>query len=136
MGWSIFVNWPGADETQQGRHPGFFNDDHAWAEWVRAVLNDPPARAVIEALELSPLLVGAAVDPVWPEEVMEAATNLRILITARDPSVEPLVALYAAGCPQPDAPHDAFVQDLADVEAIARYAKECGADEMTLEYMR
>jgi len=138
MGWSIFVNWRGADEAQQGQHPGFFNDDHAWAEWVCAVSTNPRARKVVEALELTPLLVGsdASADAVWPEDVVEAATNLRILVQARDQSVADLVRLYAPACPDPDAPHDSFVQDLEDVAAIARYAKECGAHEMTLEYTR
>jgi hypothetical protein len=34
MGASIFVDWPGATEEEQGGHPGFQNDDDPYTSWI------------------------------------------------------------------------------------------------------
>lgn len=138
MGWSIFVNWPGAEERQQGQHPGFCNDDGLWAELITAVCADTAALATFDQLGLKPLLAGASeeVGYVDPDDLIDAAVTLRVLLSAHDPSIEPVVRLYEPGCPEPEKSRDYLVQDLDDVEAIARYVIRCGAREMTLEYTR
>src|SRR5688572_17562819 len=101
MGASILVHWPDATEEDEQGHPGFFNDDHPWASWVVAVLEDLPAARSLERLGLSPLLSHTTdgvdsdeIDWTTPDELERAANALRELVERKYPDVQPLVDLY------------------------------------------
>jgi len=56
MGASILVHWPDATEEDEGDHPGFSNDDHAWASWLVAALQSASAMQLLQQLGVAALL--------------------------------------------------------------------------------
>lgn len=141
MGASILVHWPDATEDEEQGHPGFFNDDHAWASWIVAVIESTPAIRLLAHLGVSALLSNTAhgVDPddvEWttPDELERAANVLRDRVVRTDPEVQPLVDLYNANAPGVEQPSVEFARDLGDVAQIAGYARGLGASKITLGY--
>lgn len=94
MGASILVHWPEATEEDEEGHPGFSNDDHAWASWLVAVIENPSAAQLVKRLGVDALLShtteGADADAIqWttPDELERAALALRELVVRADPEV-------------------------------------------------
>jgi hypothetical protein len=73
------------------------------------------------------------VEWVAPGDLINAAEHLRDLVLAQDPRVNRIVETYALPDNGGYPVHEEFAQDLADVRLIARFAKEMGVSEMTLE---
>jgi hypothetical protein len=147
MGVSVAVEWPGSTEEQRGGHPGFWNDDHLWANWMLNVLDRPAAAQCLQDLGCGVLLLHtttgmAAADIGWarPEAFEKAATRLANLVSSKDGRVKTLMDVYriewdqAFGEEGGQTPEVAFSRDLDDVAAIARYARSHGAGKMTLGY--
>ena len=141
MSASVLVHWPNATEEEQQGHPGFFNDAHAWASWIVAVLGDESARRRLARLGLDALLSyttqGADAEAVaWttPDALESAARGLRRFVERGDPVVAALVELYEANAPGVDEAAVELARDLGDVGEIADYARRCGASKVTLGY--
>jgi len=137
MGASIYVYWPGSTEDEQGSHPGFQNDDKAYADWITAILGDKKLVSLLRDSGFAPLLSVHALDTPdseveWttPADLRTAANKLRDALVAASPSAERLVAIYQG--PGIEPPNMELAQDLADVAALADYATQCGTDRMTL----
>ncbi len=93
--------WPGNTAEQRELQPGFANDCAAWGEFMAGRYERPGVVALHEALGVGALLscttdgmADADVDWVAPGELAAAAGRLRELVVARDPRVEPIVAVY------------------------------------------
>jgi hypothetical protein len=141
MGASILVHWPDATEEDEGDHPGFSNDDHAWASWLVAALQSASAMQLLQQLGVAALLShtteGADADEIeWttPDELERAANALRERVERNDPEVQPLLELYEADAPGQEEPSAEFARDLGDVAQIAGYARGLGASKVTLGY--
>ena len=141
MSVSVLVHWPEASEDEEQGHPGFLNDDHAWASWIAAVLENGTATRLLERLGFEALLShttsGTAPDDVnWttPDALEQAANHLRRLVQSGEPTVEALIEIYEAEAPGEDRASIEFARDLGDVVQIAAYARDLGASRMTLGY--
>ncbi len=143
MGASVSGYWPGITDEQSESLPGFYNDCKAWGDWMAERYSHPEVLAVLKQLGLTALLSHVTdgmdedeVDWVTPVELMTAAEQLRELVLARDPRVQCVVDSYALWGGFENPVHEEFAQDLADVRLIARFSKEMGIPEMTLEVNR
>jgi len=141
MSVSIFVHWPGATEDDEQGHPGFFNDDNAWAAWLATMSEDPEAMALLHRLGLVALLShvtdGMDADQIhWttPNDLERAALSLRRLVEQNDTRVQTLLLLYAREASGVETPEVEFARDLGDVAQIAQYARNAGAPKVTLGY--
>ncbi|HEY3040072.1 MAG TPA: hypothetical protein VGJ66_15135 [Pyrinomonadaceae bacterium] len=141
MGASILVHWPGATEEEEEGHPGFFNDDKAWAGWLANVMDDDEAIAVLKRLGLTDLLSHTTdgLDPdeirwTTPDALELAAQVLKCLVEESSPEVQPLLRVYATDANGIDSLPQEFARDLGDVAEIARYARAAGAATVTLGY--
>lgn len=72
------------------------------------------------------------VDWVTPDELIAAALKLRDLVKAGDSRIEVVIESYSAEANETDPISEELMRDLADVKAIAEWAKIQGADKMTL----
>lgn len=141
MGASILVHWPGATEEDEESHPGFFNDDHAWASWVADVIGDRAATRLLDQLGVAALIShttdGMGSDEIrWttPDELETAANRLRELVDQAAPEVLALIKLYETAAVGEEPPTVEFARDLGDVAQIAEYARDRGATQVTLGY--
>ncbi len=141
MSASILIHWPGATEDESEGHPGFYNDDQAWASWIVAVIERASAVELLERLGVGSLLShtsdGEDSDEIeWttPDELERAAKQLLGLVERSDPAVQPLVELYQLEALGEEAPNLEFARDLRDVMQIADYARGLGAQTVTLGY--
>jgi hypothetical protein len=141
MGASILVHWPGATEEEEGGHPGFYNDDKAWASWMAAVSSNAGALRLLEKLGVACLIYcttdGVDEDEIeWttPDDLQQAANKLRRLVQDEDERVAPLISIYEGSYDGVENGAEEFAQDLADVASIADYARDQGAEEMVLGY--
>lgn len=141
MGATILVHWPEATEDEEQGHPGFFNDDHAWASWLVAAIESTAAPKLLARLGVGALLSHTAdgldaddVEWTTPDELERAANALREQVERIDPEVQPLVELYTADAPGVEPPSVEFARDLGDVAQIAGYARDLGATKVTLGY--
>lgn len=141
MGASILVHWSGATEDEEGGHPGFFNDDHPWASWIVAVLEDTSIVRLLHRLGVGALLSVTSngvepgdIDWTTPDELERAANKLRELVQDDEPLVEVLVDLYEEEAAGEESPSVELARDLSDVAQIAGYARGLGAQKITLGY--
>lgn len=140
MGASVIGYWPGITDKQLGDQPGFYNDCKAWGDWMATRYEHPDVIALHESLHLDPLLshttegmAESEVNWVSPEQLAAAADRLRDLVLARDSRVKRFLDVYSLHANEVDSVDQELAQDLADVAAIAEFAKACGVPKMTLE---
>jgi hypothetical protein len=139
MGASIFAYWPGITDEQIESQPGFANDDHDWATWMAEGLTEPDVVAVLERMGTLPLATmtteGVSDEEVYwvtPAELRKAADRLCRLIDEEDAEAAALVERYElTAYPSTDTAGQ-FQQDLRDIESLAAWAGEQGAEKLTL----
>lgn len=138
MGASIYVHWPGCSPEQEVNHPGFAQDDHPYATWIGAVLEDARAQWALVKLGAESLLcVGVAgqsdrkMQYTSPALLRTAAMRLRSALAAGDPVASGLIQLYRHG-PGEQLPAEELAFDLADIEAIADHAASQGTGRVKL----
>ena len=140
MGASVNAYWPGITEEQIESQPGFYNDDKAWGDFMAEREDVPEVLEAIVKLNASAILTYTTegvededVDWVTPNELREAARNLREAIQAERPETKIILNIYERSANGVDAIADELIQDLNDIEAIANWAEAEGAELMTLE---
>ena len=140
MGASVVAYWPGITEAQAEAQPGFSNDDRAWGNWMAEREDDPAVTKAIRRLGAEAILTvktdGWEDDDVtWvsPQELREAAARLREAVLTDSQEFRVIVASYERNANRIDPVPDEFIRDLADIEALALWAKAQGANRMTLE---
>jgi hypothetical protein len=127
-------------DEQLADQPGFYNDCKAWGDWMATRYEHPDVIALHSELHLDPLLSHTTegmseseVSWVSPAQLAAAANHLRDRVLAKDPRVQQFLDVYSLHSNKVDPVDQEFAQDLADVAAIAEFAKKCGAPKMTLE---
>jgi hypothetical protein len=140
MGASVLAYWPGITAQQLESQPGFFNDDKAWGNWMAEREEDPAVSAAIRKLKAEALLTiktdGWEDDEVsWvsPQQLRDAARRLREAIQSGAPETRTILASYERNANRVDSVTEEFMRDLADIEALTRWAEAQGATRMTLE---
>ena len=140
MGASVSEYWPGITDEQRDSSTGIDNDCSAWGNWMAERYDHPDVLATMKQLGVGALLSHITdgvseddVDWVSPDDLMKAAERLRELLLAQDPRVKRIVETYALSANGINPVHEEFAQDLADVRLIAKFSKEMGVPEMTLE---
>lgn len=140
MGASINAYWAGITEEQLESQPGFFNDDKAWGDFMAEREGAPQVLEAIKKLNAAALLThttdGMSDNEVmWvsPNELRNAAKNLREAIQANRPETKIILEVYERNANDVDPIADELIQDLDDIEEIANYAESEGAEKMTLE---
>lgn len=140
MGSSVIAYWPGITEEQLESQPGFYNDCKAWGDWMAEREGEPDVLQAIKELNAESILThtteGMTDDEVrWvsPTQLRDAARNLREAIHSRRPEAKLILETYERNANGVDPIADEFIRDLDDVEAIADWAEEEGAEVMTLE---
>ncbi|HET6977668.1 MAG TPA: hypothetical protein VFI24_15160 [Pyrinomonadaceae bacterium] len=140
MGASINAYWPGITDEQLESQPGFFNDDKAWGDFMAEREDEPEVIEAMKKLNAAALLTfttdGVADEDVqWvtPDELRNAARNLREAIQSNRSETGVVLKVYERNANHVDPVADEFIQDLNDIEAIADWAEAKGAKQMTLE---
>ncbi len=138
MGASIYLLWPDRPIEDRGEHPGFRQDDHAYASWMVDVLASRLTRFQMRLHGVGPILSFHSIDTVesqilWttPSRLFRATELLRSQLDKQTRFARKLAGFYSAG-PGEDTPAKELAQDLKDVGMIAQYAERCGAKKMTL----
>ena len=140
MGATVVAYWPGITDGQIDSQPGFYNDDKAWGDWMAEREGEPLVLEAINQLNAGAILTCSTegmeaenVRWVTPRQLCEAAARLRDAVRAGRPEATVILASYQrnANCLDPVA--EEFIRDLDDIEAIAMWAEEEGAERMTLE---
>lgn len=139
MGASVSAYWTGITEEQLESQPGFYNDEKAWGDFMAEREDVPEVLEAIEKLNASALLTYTTdgvedeeVDWVTPNELRDAARNLREAIRAGRPETVIVLNTYARSANGINSVADELIQDLNDIEAIANWAESEGAHQMTL----
>ena len=139
MGASVVAYWPGITEEQYDSQPGFWHDDRAWGNWMAERENEPEVLQAIIDLGAGAILTVKSDgweddDVTWvtPQELLRAAQTLRHAVEHRHPAVGRILAVYARTANGVDPLVDEFLTDLADIEAIARWAEGEGTNRLTL----
>jgi predicted xylose isomerase-like sugar epimerase len=137
MGASIFIYWPDATEDEQTEHPGFVNDDDPYASWLEECLVQGDR---FQSLGIQALLACCDYEDepeeenyTTPEALREAAQTLIDILKSNPDQVHNLLEIYEENSIGEDEPEIELAQDLADVQAIAEYAKDCGAKKLILK---
>ncbi len=132
--------WPGITEEQLESQPGFWNDEKAWGDWMAEREDEPDVLEAIRSLGAGAILTyktdgmdDSDVDWVTPRDLRDAAQTLRDAIKEGRPGMDRILEVYARNANNVDPITEEFVQDLNDIEAIAAWAQEQGATQMTLE---
>lgn len=140
MGASVMAYWPGITEDQIESQPGFYNDCKAWGDWMAEREGEPEVRSSLTALNATALLSHttegmkeAEVYWVRPNDLRDAASKLRDAIRAERPETRIILETYQRNANGIDPIAEEFIRDLDDIEAIAEWAEEEGAERMTLE---
>jgi hypothetical protein len=127
-------------EDQAAAQPGFYNDDRAWGDWMAEREGEPAVTDAIRRLKSEAILTvktdGWEDDDVtWvsPHDLREAAVRLREVVRAGTPEVRVILASYGRNANRIDPVPEEFIRDLADIEALTRWAEAEGATKMTLE---
>jgi hypothetical protein len=139
MGASVVAYWPGITDEQLESQPGFYNDDKAWGDFMAERENEPEVLEVIKKLNAGAILTYTTegvddedVDWVTPNELREAAKNLREAIQADGAETKIILSVYERNANGVDRIEDELIQDLNDIEAIANWAEAEGAERITL----
>jgi hypothetical protein len=140
MGATVIVYWPGITEEQLEAQPGFYNDDHAWGNWIAEREEEPEVLQAIRRLNADAILTFTTegvedTDVQWvtPEQLREAVKRLREAIRANHPETRIILETYERNANGDDPVAEAFLRDLGDLEAMTYWAEEEGASRMTLE---
>lgn len=140
MGASVVAYWPNVSEEDLESQPGFYNGPNAWAGWAVTRASDAKLLQRLKNLGLAAILTFATsgvedanVDWVNPNELEAAALRLRTLVMERSPDVEDVVTSYTVTAMDPSTARQDLAQDLADIAALASFAKAQGAHVMTLQ---
>lgn len=140
MSATVVAYWPGMTEDQAAAQPGFYNDDRAWGNWMAEREGEPAVTDAIRRLKSEAILTvktdGWEDDDVtWvsPHDLREAAVRLREAVRAGSPEVRVILASYERNANRIDPVPEEFMRDLADIEALTRWAEAEGATKMTLE---
>jgi hypothetical protein len=139
MGASVIVYWPGITEAQIESQPGFYNDDKAWGNWMAEREDEPEVLDAIKRLGADAILTYTTdgmededVEWVSPKQLRDAARRLREAIKDKRPEAKVIIETYERNANNIDPVDQEFIQDLDDIEAIANWAEEEGADRITL----
>jgi len=139
VGASVTAYWPGITEEQLEEQPGFYNDDKAWGDWMAEREDESDVLQIIRSLGAGAILTYTTdgmddreVYWVTPAELRAAAQTLRAAIREGRPGTSRILEIYARNANNIDPTSEEFMQDLLDVEAIARWADEKGTARMTL----
>ena len=132
--------WPGMTEEQVESQPGFYNDCHAWGEWMAERESEPETLDAIRKLKADSILTHttngmkeAEVQWVTPTQLRKAVVRLRDAVREEKDEIKIILKTYERNANGVDPVSDEFVRDLDDIEAIANWAEEEGATRMTLE---
>jgi hypothetical protein len=139
MGASVIAYWPGITEEQIDSQPGFYNDDKAWGNWMAEREDEPEVLNAIKRLGADAILTYTTdgmededVEWVSPKRLRDAARRLREAIKDKRPEAKIILEVYERNANGSDPVDKEFLQDLDDIEAIANWAEEEGAERMTL----
>jgi hypothetical protein len=139
MGASVIAYWPGITEGQVESQPGFYNDDKAWANWMAEREDEPEVLNAIKRLGADAILTYTTdgmededVEWVSPKRLRDAIRRLREAIKDKRPEAKIILEVYERNANGIDSLDKEFIQDLDDIEAIANWAEEKGAERMTL----
>src|SRR5688500_9636515 len=126
MGASVVAYWTGITDEQLESQPGFYNDDKAWGDFMAEREDEPEVLEAIKKLSSGAILTYTTegvddkdVDWVTPNELREAAKNLREAIQAERPEAKIILSVYERNANGIDPAADEFIQDLNDIETIA-----------------
>jgi hypothetical protein len=140
MGASVIAYWPGIREEQIDSQPGFYNDDKAWGNWMAEREDEPEVLNAIKRLGAEAILTYTTdgmeeedVEWVSPRQLRDAVRRLRQAITEKRPEAKVILETYQRNANGIDPLEKEFIRDLDDIEAIANWAEEEGAERMTLE---
>ena len=138
MGANVSVRWPGINQSEEDDQPSFAQDCHAYADWIARVKSSWLASWNLRLHGLSALL------SVFPSEVPEeaiswttpsalesAAESLRHSLTESVPFALKIARIYVRG-PGVAPAHIELAADLADVARIGKYARDHGAQKVSL----
>ena len=140
MGATVIAYWPGITEEQLDGQPGFRNDDRGWGNWMAERDGEPEVRQAVVDLGAAAILTEMTDgwdddDVAWvtPQELRKAAQRLRHAVEQDHPGTRRLLAVYARHAHPGEPVAQQFLTDLADVEALSRWAEFHGTDRMTLQ---
>ena len=140
MAGTAIAYWPGITEEQIASQPPFWDDGHAWAEWIAALEAEPDSARTLVELGAGALLSVSTpeyddddIDWVTPSALRAAAASLREAIADDRPGSRHLVELYGrhAGGEVPAA--EEFRATLMELDDLARYAEGQGMTRMTVQ---
>jgi hypothetical protein len=138
MGASITPYWKGIKQRTLKGAPGFYNDDSPWANWFVKVVEDDDLRSRLIRLGAGALLSHTTeglkdpdVDWESPDSFISAAAQVSQALVDGNPDALELLRAYGPGY---ESPSREFLQDLADVATIARWALGHKVSQMTLAY--
>ena len=139
MGASVIAYWPGITEDQLESQPGFYNDDKAWGNWMAEREDEPEVLKAIKRLGAEAILTYTTegiedeeVEWVSPQQLRDAARRVREAIKDKRPEAKVILETYARNANDVDPVDEEFIQDLDDIETLANWAEEEGAERMTL----
>ena len=139
MGASVIAYWPGITEDQIESQPGFYNDDKAWGNWMAEREDEPEVLKAIKRLGAEAILTYTTegiedeeVEWVSPQQLRDAARRVREAIKDKRPEAKVILETYARNANDVDPVDEEFIQDLDDIETLANWAEEEGAERMTL----
>jgi hypothetical protein len=139
MSASIGIHWPECTQEEEYGHPGFYNDDGPWANWLCEAVSDSSVSAAVIDLGCKALLSHTTngmsdeeVDWVTPDELTQAALQMSKAIAAKHPLTRTILAAYEKQAIGEEAPEIEIDRDLHDVIKVADYAKDRGAKRVTL----
>jgi hypothetical protein len=140
MGASVGAYWPGITEEQLEGEPGFWNDCKAWGNFMAEYEDEPDVLDTFRRLGASALLTyktdgvdDSDVEWVSPEQLREATQIMQDAVRQNLPGIERILEVYARNANKIDSVAQEFLTDLADIQKIADWAGEQGAEVMTLE---
>jgi hypothetical protein len=140
MGASVIAYWPGMTEEQCESMPGFWNDDRAWGNWMAELDKNPAVSDAVRKLKAEAILTyktdGMDDDDVsWvsPQQLRDAATQLREAVQAGSPETRVILETYERNVNRINAVAQEFIRDLDDIIAMTDWAEKEGAIKMTLQ---
>lgn len=140
MGASVNAYWPGITEDQLESQPGFYNDCKAWGDWMAEREGEPAAKQALHNLGVEALLTHTTrgmkeqeVHWVSPQQLAAAASALIQAVKSGNPETKIILEIYGRNANCLDPLDEEIIRDLDDVNAIAKWAEQEGADRMTLE---
>jgi hypothetical protein len=140
MGASVNAYWPGMTEAQLESQPGFRNDDKQWGNWMAEREDDPAVPDAIRSLNAQAILTCKTdgwddEDVTWvsPQELRDAALELRDAVQAKAPEAAVILDSYERGANAGSKVEAMFADDLTDVIELANWAEAQGTTRMTLE---